>query len=368
MRKCSMLANSIWNSETASNSQEFLTQILPDSFWLKFFFLLHNPVLYVIHMESVLERLSLFPAGDKGTILFESPELWPHPETLNSGEARSAALVTSFAAGSTLLSVRHWQKGTTQVLSVILRRAPTTVFDFGISMWLPWHSFATRSKRAVVTLLSDFGPIFWIIDSQSYCIHSPTVFAIFAISVSQCFAKFRKNHISQVLQVRESPWQVFANTFSKYFEFVSQDSQGFANTSSARFAILSFARIKKSVFHKFSKVFAMGSILALKEWKALFFYAIQKQFQVLRTFFNRTIGKTDLSHSWRLFQKTSSFGFKVNSRALGAGIGLQYSLGGFDRQAQIQGVSKLGAVSSGLALEKVLPLFYIDLAQDLKRF
>ena len=88
-------------------------------------------------MESVLERLSLFPAGDKGTILFESPELWPHPETLNSGEARSAALVTSFAAGSTLLSVRHWQKGTTQVLSVILRRAPTTVFDFGISMWLP---------------------------------------------------------------------------------------------------------------------------------------------------------------------------------------------------------------------------------------
>ena len=87
-----------------------------------------------------------------------------------SGEARRAALVARFAAGLALAirsrrlhhkpppgasqrllrgapppsrrpvnvgSVRHLQKGTTPVLSVIRRRALATVADCGISMWLP---------------------------------------------------------------------------------------------------------------------------------------------------------------------------------------------------------------------------------------
>ena len=41
----------------------------------------------------------------------------------------------------TVRSVRHWQKGTTPVLFVIMRRALATVADFqlGISMWLPFQ-------------------------------------------------------------------------------------------------------------------------------------------------------------------------------------------------------------------------------------
>ena len=83
------------------------------------------------------------------------------------GEARRAAFVARFAAGRalairrrrlpnkpplclpappsrrpvTVRSVRHWQKGTTPVLSVIRHRAfklaMVTVADCGISMWLP---------------------------------------------------------------------------------------------------------------------------------------------------------------------------------------------------------------------------------------
>ena len=35
---------------------------------------LQNPILYVIHMESVLGRLSLIPAGEMGTIPFDRPD------------------------------------------------------------------------------------------------------------------------------------------------------------------------------------------------------------------------------------------------------------------------------------------------------
>ena len=49
----------LWNWGTL----QFLTQ---------FFFLLQNPVLFVIPMKSLLGRLPLFPAGDTGTIPFKS--------------------------------------------------------------------------------------------------------------------------------------------------------------------------------------------------------------------------------------------------------------------------------------------------------
>ena len=81
---------------------------------------LQNPVLYVIPTESVLGRLSLFPAGDRGTIPYES--------------------------NTRRRSVRHWQKGTTPVHSVIRRRALATVADCGTSMSLLSHGLATHSK------------------------------------------------------------------------------------------------------------------------------------------------------------------------------------------------------------------------------
>ena len=65
-----------------------------NSFRLKFYptvfdsilFLLQNPVLDVIQMESVLGILSLFPAGDTGTIRFELPGLCPHPQLLQGAQ------------------------------------------------------------------------------------------------------------------------------------------------------------------------------------------------------------------------------------------------------------------------------------------
>ena len=130
-------------------------------------FLLQNPVLYVIHKESVLGRLHCVRRVIREQSPLESPALCC---TLNSGEARRAALVARFAAGHALAirsrrlpnkpppcasqrllrgapppsrrpvnvgSVRHLQKGTTPVLSVIRRRALASVADCGISMWLP---------------------------------------------------------------------------------------------------------------------------------------------------------------------------------------------------------------------------------------
>ena len=78
-----------------------------------------NSFLYVIPIESVLGRLSLFPACDMGTIPFEST-------ARNRAEREPQAH-----------AVRHWQKGNTPVLSVIRRRALTTVADCGVSMCLP---------------------------------------------------------------------------------------------------------------------------------------------------------------------------------------------------------------------------------------
>ena len=106
-------------------------------------------------------KTSLCPAGDKGTIPLESPALCPHPQ-LRRGAPRcarrslrgrpcprrppppppqQAAALCLPAPPSlrpvTVRSVRHCQKGTTPVLSVIRHRALATVVDCGISMWLP---------------------------------------------------------------------------------------------------------------------------------------------------------------------------------------------------------------------------------------
>ena len=109
--------------------------MLPNSFLLKFFFLLQNPVLYVIPMVSVLGKL--FPAGESRTIPLSQLPI-------------------------TRLSVSHWQEGTTPVLFGIryrALRALATVADCSISMCLPLHCLVTNSKcAAVVTVLfSDFG-------------------------------------------------------------------------------------------------------------------------------------------------------------------------------------------------------------------
>ena len=66
-------------------------------------FLLQNPVLYVIHMESVLGRLHCVRR------VIRDQSLWGRPHyarTLNSGEARRAALIARFAAGHAL-AIRH---------------------------------------------------------------------------------------------------------------------------------------------------------------------------------------------------------------------------------------------------------------------
>ena len=75
-------------------------------------------------MESALGRLSLLPAGD---IIREQSSLLRQLPVIGQ-------------------SVRHWQKGTSQVLSVIRRRDLATVADCGISMCLPLHFLATRSN------------------------------------------------------------------------------------------------------------------------------------------------------------------------------------------------------------------------------
>ena len=77
----------------------------------------------------------------------------------------------------------------------------------------------------------------WEIVSQCNSIFA--TFAIFAIGVSQCFAKFRKSCFAS-----------FANTsfarFRKYkfrsFTFVSQDSQGFANTIFRKLSQIKFSQ------------------------------------------------------------------------------------------------------------------------------
>ena len=77
------------------------------SFWLKFFFLVQNPspILYSIPMESVLGRLSLFPAGDTGTIPFESAAInWADCEALAERYCPSLA-VLCVIRGSTLATV-----------------------------------------------------------------------------------------------------------------------------------------------------------------------------------------------------------------------------------------------------------------------
>ena len=70
-----------------------------NSFGLNFFVLLQNPVPYVIHMESVPGRLHCFQRVIREQCLLSCPRYAP---TLNSGEARRAALVACFAAGSAL--------------------------------------------------------------------------------------------------------------------------------------------------------------------------------------------------------------------------------------------------------------------------
>ena len=101
-------------------------------------------------------KTSLCPAGDKGTIPLESPALCPHPQLLRGAPRRACRLLCGRPCPRrppqaaalclpappsrrpvTVRSVRHCQKGTTQVLSVIRRRALATVADCGISMWLP---------------------------------------------------------------------------------------------------------------------------------------------------------------------------------------------------------------------------------------
>ena len=186
MRICSMLAR--------IRVKKYLTQILIRStgskfaivfdwnstqqcFLLKFFF----------YCRIQFCSWYLFPAGDTGTFPFQSPALY-HPQlrrgaprhARRSGASRQAVPSPSAAAASptsrhpvpprpvTVLSVRHWQKGTTPVLSVTRRSALVTslvtVADCGISMWLPWHAPATRSKCDVVTVLfSDFGLYFAVL-------------------------------------------------------------------------------------------------------------------------------------------------------------------------------------------------------------
>ena len=147
-------------------------------FWLKFFFLLQNPVLYVMHMESVLGRPHCVRRVIREQSPLESPALCPHPQVRRGALRRArrslrgrpcprhppppppqqAAALCLPAPPSlrpiTVLSVRHWQKGITPVLSVIRRRALAMVADCGISTWrwLPWHALTTHSKRATVLL------------------------------------------------------------------------------------------------------------------------------------------------------------------------------------------------------------------------
>ena len=134
-------------------------------------------------------RLHFFRGTIREYSLFSHSRYAP---PLNSGKARRSALVAPALRGRpcprrpppllpqqaatqclqappsrcpvTVRSVRHWQKGTTPVLSVTRGRALVMVADCGISMWLPCHSPATRSKRDFVTVLfSDFGLYFAVL-------------------------------------------------------------------------------------------------------------------------------------------------------------------------------------------------------------
>ena len=129
-------------------------------------------------MKLMLGRLSLFRAGDIGTIPFESqslPALCPHPQVRRGAPRRArhslGGLPTLAVRHSSLLnmqptqclqaapsrrpvtgrSVRHWKKGT-PVLSVMRCRALVTVADCSISMYLPQHGGATL-QPVVNTLL-----------------------------------------------------------------------------------------------------------------------------------------------------------------------------------------------------------------------
>ena len=97
--------------------------------------------------------------------------------------------------------------------------------------------------------------VIWVIVS-----HCNSTIAFFAISFSQCFAKFRKSCFAS-----------FANTsfarFRKYefrsFTFVSQDSQGFANTS---FRKLSQIQVSQAFANRFFVSQGFASFVRFSQW------------------------------------------------------------------------------------------------------
>ena len=262
-----MFEKSIWNCEIASNSQ-LLFSAAESSF------------LRVPHAVGAGKTFAV-SGGWYGNNPFShscagGPRYTP---TLNSGEACRAALVLRFAAGRTLAvrrrilpnmppptaaqrhqappsrrpgtgrSVRHWQKGT-PVLSVI-RRSPAGLWRRLPIVASHWSQFVclTWSRDPQQTCCCNAYCslqylVIWIIASQYNATFA--TFAIFAFSVSHCFAL------------------VHTSCFAR-----------FANTRFTGFRKYKFARFRKYVFRfarfrKFSKVFAMGSLLkggARSRWR-----------------------------------------------------------------------------------------------------
>ena len=161
---------------------------------------------------EIAKLLSLCPAGDTGTIPFESPALCPHHQfripsmsaalsstrcTLRSRQYPAAAAspansspVPPSASLTAPLNSAEREALTERyylVLSMTRSRALATVADC-ISMWLPWHALVTRSKRAAITVMSCFTVLLNFSNFSNF--HNLQGLPSFANHVLQVLAKF----------------------------------------------------------------------------------------------------------------------------------------------------------------------------------